>query len=364
MEGLSPVLLANANKMGFKEFTLVQIESFAPIVAGSDVLARAPTGTGKTAAFMLPLLHRLVSGEKFRAIVLEPSRELVIQAANECRRLAAGTDIRVIAAYGGTDPRRQEDLIRAGSQVIVGTPSRVRELLQSRVLAASDVSVIVLDEADRLLYKQFAEDSSHIASQLPRTRQTLLFCVQMPADMMVLASKLLKPGFSTVRTGTVFGTTVSHFVAVGEAKPKLLAKLLRETPVKSVVFCSTVDSASDLAKALRYHGLSPVLLLHSELKPFQRHSVVKRFAAGGGVLVATDLVARGVHFADVKRVYSFDISQSFYLHRAGRTGRMRTTGECVSILTAEEVPHLRRVLSSFGITVAVLPSSGRRPARA
>ena len=342
--------------MGFKEFTQVQIECFEPIASGRDALARAPTGTGKTAAFMFPLLQRLLLGQKFRAIVLEPTRELVIQAANECRRLAAGTDVRVVAAYGGTDPRRQEALVAAGSQVIVGTPGRVRDLLQKRVLLAAEVSSIVLDEADRLFSKQFVEDSLHVASQLPRSRQTLLFCVQMPAVYSPLVTRMLKPGYYEVKTGIVSGNTVRHFTIITANKPKTLAQLLKQMPVKSVVFCSTEESAKEVTASLRFHGITGVMTLHSHLEAVQRHSVIKRFASKGGILVATDLAARGLHFAGVKRVYSFDVSPEFYVHRAGRTGRMRTPGECVNIAAKEELTSLKRVLSSVGVIAEALPS--------
>ncbi|MEK6923776.1 MAG: DEAD/DEAH box helicase [Candidatus Micrarchaeota archaeon] len=351
--GLSAELAKTA---GYATPTEIQAKTLAPILAGGDVVARAPTGTGKTAAFAIPVLERILRKEISRAIVIEPSRELTIQAANETRKIAGSAAVRVVAAYGGTPPERQAELIKQGAQLVIGTPGRLRELLQSGVLKPGGVNCLVLDEADRLLGEQFSDDVCHIASRLPPQRQTLLFAVHMP--QMLLAQwqeKLLRKEFAQINAKQ--GGDITHYYAVTGNKTKTLAEQLRIHPCKSLVFSTTTEGADQLAKELRFHGVYP-LLLHSNRDSDERNSAVKRFKqTDGSVLVATDIAARGMHFPNVARVYSLEptATPEGYLHRAGRTGRMEEKGECITLCTAGEVKKLVQTAKAVGIAVIELP---------
>jgi ATP-dependent RNA helicase DeaD len=354
MEGIDEKLSQEVIAAGYTTLTPIQLESIKLGLAGEDLIARAPTGTGKTAAFLIPILNRALMDRQLLAVVVEPSRELAIQAANECRKLSGALPVRAVAAYGGTPATRQSELIKAGAQVIIGTPGRLRELVQSGVLKPSLVKILVLDEADRLMGEQFIKDVTHMASRIGKDRQTMLFCVQMPAYTLEHAKKFLKPVFAQVKVGVVSTATVKHSYIITKDKTRVLAKLLSsKNKVKSVVFCSTATAARGLVKDLRYHGVRPILL-HSQLDSSERNDAVRRFAQeeDHGVLIATDLAARGMHFEGVKRVYSFDLpaQPDFYLHRAGRTGRMGHSGECISLVEENETGKLKQILSAFGIT--------------
>ncbi len=370
---------AALEKMGFQKLTEIQLESIGAIAGGRDVVARSPTGTGKTAAFLIPIIEKIISleekekekiGEKNsspqtskkqaakKALVLEPSRELAIQAANECRKLAEGSEVRCVAAYGGTPPERQEQLISNGSQVVIGTPGRVKELMQRGVLKPGEYAFLVLDEADRLLAEQFEKDVLHIASRFPRQRQTLLFSVQMPAGKLKLALHLLKKDFAEIKVGKVAGETVKHFYMVAENKPRALAEMLKKAGEKTLVFCTTAESAGQLKRDLKFHGVG-ASVFHSQVSSHRRQEVVKKFKQiheenyfdHGEILIATDVAARGMHFPKVKRIVSYELPSipEFYLHRAGRTGRMGEQGECVSIVSENELPKLRKILSFCGV---------------
>lgn len=329
---------------GYAVPTEVQRRVFVAIAEGSDVVARSPAGTGKTAAFTVPLIERILAGKLRRVVVIEPSRELVIQAANESRRLIGTEAVRVVAAYGGTPPQRQEELIASGAQIIIGTHGRLTELLQSGVLKPSGVDCLVLDEADRLLNDQFIDGVRHFASRLPRERQTLMFGVTLPSEVAGVALEFVKRDFVDVTAGRD-GGGVAHKLLVAEDKVKALAKQIKEHPVKSLVFCTDTTRLEEIVAGLKYHGLRAIVL-HSGRESQQRNSSVKRFAEGSeNILVATDLASRGLHFPDVARVYSVELPKSpqDYIHRAGRTGRMRKSGECISICTSEEVRELHKL---------------------
>ncbi len=351
MQELPQTLQSNLHALGYRTLTEIQETCLQVIPTGTDVLARSPTGTGKTAAFLLPLLARMLVQPGTKALVLEPSRELVIQCANECRKLCAGTSIRVVAAYGGTDSARQEHLIAAGAQVIVGTTGRVSEFLQKGILKPSEYAILVLDEADRLLSTQFEKETTHIASRMSKERQTLLFCVQMPSNVLEKASNILKKEYATIKAGIVAGHSVKHDFITTHEKTRVLASLLRRYNVKSLVFCNTADEVKKLKKDLAYHGVH-AQALHSSLRSDERQKITHSFSvAHTGVLIATDLASRGVHVPGIRRVYSFDVPEKpeWYIHRAGRTGRMGEKGECTSIILPSEIKKLKNVLSACGI---------------
>ncbi|MBI3587993.1 DEAD/DEAH box helicase [Candidatus Micrarchaeota archaeon] len=351
---LNPHLKESVQLLGFRHLTQIQADTFRPAMEGRDFIARSPTGTGKTAAFLIPLVERMGKDPTLKAVIIEPSRELAIQAANEGRKLAGASSVRIVAAYGGTPPKRQAELIKDGYQIVIGTPGRLHELLQKGVLKPSLFSILILDEADRLFADEFRKEVLHIASRIAKTRQTMLFSVQMPAEVLEMAAKLLKADFKKIKLGTAAAQTVRHYIVISDEAPRALAKLIGKNPVKSLVFANSAEEADELRKSFRFFGLPYPIVLHSGLDSQARHSAVRRFVQGcsESVLISTDLGARGMHFPDVKTVYSIGLpnTPSFYLHRSGRTGRMGKTGECVSIIPQTELKKMNAILSHCGIT--------------
>jgi len=357
MERMDARLQVSLKAMGFTQLTEVQKESFAPALAGKNLLVRAPTGTGKTAAFLVPIIQRMFNDLTLKALVIEPSRELAVQAANECRKIVGTNGILVVAAYGGTSPARQDELVAMGARIIIGTPGRIKEMLSKGVLKPSLYAVLVLDEADRLFQGEFSAATSHIASRLPKKRQTMLFCVQMPTTDLSHATKLFGE-LEPIKVGKVAQERVTHFFVVAVNKNRALAKLVKANPVKTIVFCASSLDVEQVRKELRYNLVNS-LALHSELDSKKRHSAVRRFAQGGTlVLVASDLAARGMHFALVKRVYSVGVpaKKEFYLHRAGRTGRIGESGMCISVVTKDDLKQLRIAYENLGVQAKEMAS--------
>lgn len=337
-------------KAGYATLTEIQEKAIPIALSGKDLVARSSTGTGKTAAFLVPILNRALSSPKFKALVLEPSRELAIQAANEGRKISQGTGISIVAAYGGTPIEKQAELVNKGAQVVIGTLGRARELWEKQGLPLKDFSVVVLDEADRLLAQQFAEKTVFLVRRIPRERQTMLFSVQMPADALKTAETLLKEDFVQVKAGTVSGVTIEHEYAVVEKKTAKLAKLLPQTG-KSIVFCATTQDAAKLRgelDALKIYSY----LITSDSRAQQRNNALKSFKKNGNlVLIATDLAARGIHVQEVDTIFSFGLPSTpeFYIHRAGRTGRMGRKGKSIALVSKEELKQLKEIYSSLGI---------------
>jgi superfamily II DNA/RNA helicase len=261
-----------------------------------------------------------------------------------------------VAVYGGTPPKRQEELLAKGPQVVIGTPGRLTELLQSGRLKPSQYSILVLDEADRLLSRQMVKEVMHLASRLPPGHQTMFFSVQMPKDALEHGSRLLKPGYKHVKAGKVATETVSHAYVIADNYARTLARLLLAAPGKSMAFCAKAAEADQLAIDLAAHGVHSIVL-HSNLEPKRRSSAMRRFLDGSEpLLVCTDLAARGIHIEAVLRIYSVGLPSSpeFYLHRSGRTGRMGASGECISIITLAEEKPLKNIYASIGVSATKL----------
>jgi len=339
-------------RLGYSPLTQVQERTIPLGVAGTDFYALSQTGTGKTAAFIIPILQQILQKPGTRAVILEPTRELVIQAANECRKICEGMGVLTVAVYGGTPPQKQNELIRKGAQIVIGNPTRIHETLQKGVLKPSDYSIFVLDEADRLLSKQFVDETMHIASRFSGRKQTMMFSVQMPSEAYAYAKALMRPGFAEIKVGKVSANTITHFYTITQDKTQALANLLKANPVKSMVFCATNDEVEELTNTLNKFKIQ-VIQLNSQIKTARRHSAMRRFISGEEqILICTDVAARGIHFPDVEKVYSIGLPSApeFYIHRAGRTGRMNETGECTSIITAEEEKGLKHIFHSCGVT--------------
>ena len=354
MDSLSPALNAALARLKYSPLTAIQLAAIPPALEGKDFYATSPTGTGKTAAFIVPILNRILTApepSKVRALILEPSRELTIQAANETRKIADGMGILTVAVYGGTNPAKQEELVAKGAQIVIGTNGRITEMLQSAKLKPSNYSILVLDEADRLFSEQFSKEVLHIASRLPPDRQTMLFSVQMQKAALAFGEQVMKKDYLRIHEGTVRGDTVSHSYVIADHKPRALTRMMIAHPAKSMIFCGTSKEAEEMVEELAKNKLY-ALVLHAHIKSERRHSAIKRFMDGRELLmVCTDVVARGIHVPNVDRVYSIGIppSPEFYLHRAGRTGRMGRKGECVSIISEDEEKQMKEIYSSIGV---------------
>jgi ATP-dependent RNA helicase RhlE len=354
--GLHPSLVRAAKDLGYAEPTPVQAGAIPPALAGRDVLATAQTGTGKTAAFLLPILHRLLAGPRgsAAALILSPTRELAEQIEAAARGLGRHTAVRSALVVGGQAIGPQERALRAGPDVVVATPGRLLDLLDRGAARLDRVATLVLDEADRMLDMGFLPDVKRITARLPARRQTLLFSATLPPVIARLAGDLLRTP-ATVQIGrraaTAVGITQAAYPVPGHLKTALLRHLLRETDMPSVlVFARTKHGAKKLARAVAADGFT-VAELHSNRSPAQRTKAMDGFRRGQfQVLVATNIAARGLDVEHITHVISTDVPDvpEDYVHRIGRTGRAGAAGDAFVLVSPEEEGSLSRIERQVG----------------
>jgi ATP-dependent RNA helicase RhlE len=341
--GLMDAVVHGVQSLGFIEPTPVQERCIPLILEGRDVIGSAQTGTGKTAAFALPILSRLEDRRGPRCLVLEPTRELAVQVETAFQYYARFTEIEIGVVYGGVGYDRQKKLIQFGVDVVVATPGRLLDLLQQGLLRLDQIQILVLDEVDRMLDMGFLPDVKKIVQLCPTERQTLLFSATIPPEIESLSSWVLRdPEIVEIGVRRSVAETVTHAfypVAVAQ-KFDLLVALLEQTHYESViVFTRTkqaADEISDRLKALKHS----VTVLHSDRKQSERTAALAGFKSGKyEVLVATDIAARGLDIAGVTHVINYDIPlhPEDYVHRIGRTGRAEQAGDAVTLATAEEL---------------------------
>ncbi|MEW6668580.1 MAG: DEAD/DEAH box helicase [Thermodesulfobacteriota bacterium] len=368
--------------LGYEVPTSIQIQSIPTILRGRDLVGEAPTGTGKTAAFVLPILQRLIAGprSKFvRALILAPTRELAEQTHEAIGQLGRYTKRRSVTVYGGVNQNRQVRELRNGAEIVVACPGRLLDLMDQRVIDLRHVEVLVLDEADRMFDMGFLPDVRKILRELPVSRQTLLFSATMPREVQDLARDILRDPV-TVRVGQpVPVSTVSHTMYPVEPhlKTPLLMKLLEHTDTESVlIFTRTKHRATRLSEQMKRAGL-PVALLQGDLSQPQREKALRGFRSGKyRILVATDIAARGIDVSRISHVINYDMPDTIdaYTHRIGRTGRAAKTGDAFTLMTPEDTPLVcgiervlgervvRRALEDFDYTVPAPPSTLRASA--
>ncbi len=348
---LSDAILRAVTDMGFEAASPIQAQAIPAQLEGRDMIGQAQTGTGKTAAFGIPLLQKIdPENKKLQAIVLLPTRELAIQVAEEIRRLAKFMHgIKVLPVYGGQDIVRQIRSLKDGVQVVIGTPGRVMDHMRRKTIRVDHVHTAVLDEADEMLNMGFLEDMETILSQLPQTRQTVMFSATMPPAIADIARKFLQdPVMVRVvkKELTVPKVTQYYYEVKPKNKVEVLCRLLDlYSPKLSVVFCNTKKGVDELVLALQGRGYFAEGL-HGELKQEQRDRVMNGFRNGRTeVLVATDVAARGIDVDDVEAVFNYDIPQDdeYYVHRIGRTGRAGREGKAFSLVVGKEVYKLRDI---------------------
>ncbi|WP_395684443.1 ATP-dependent RNA helicase DbpA [Dokdonella sp.] len=366
---LPPALHASLETLGYVEMTPVQAASLPAIITGRDVIAQAPTGSGKTVAFGLGLLHRLdVTLVKPQALVLCPTRELADQVAKELRRLAAAIpNLKVLLLTGGVALGPQLASLRKDSHVVVGTPGRVQEMIKKQALSLAKVKTLVLDEADRMLDMGFEEAIRDIVRSLPPKRQGLLFSATFPEEIRRIGHDLLREPLEVTIGGAAEKPEIDErFFEVELArKPAALAALLAQyKPESSVVFCNTRRDVDDVVEALGDAGID-ALALHGDIEQRDRDEVLVRFANRScSVLVASDVAARGLDIKDLAAVINYELppDKDIYQHRIGRTARAGAKGLALNLVTPREMPRANTLEALAGSPLcweAIRPAGGK-----
>ena len=353
---LAPALFQGLDALGHVRMTPVQAQALPHLLAGRDLIAQAPTGSGKTAAFGLALLQRLdLADLRVQALVLCPTRELADQVANTVRRLATGLpNMKLLTLFGGVALGPQLASLEHAPHVVVGTPGRVQELLRKKALDLRGVRVLVLDEADRMLDMGFEEPIREIVRATPKDRQTLLFSATYPdAIRDVARASMREPVEVTVAGEATAAPIEQRFYDVEPAsKPAALAGLLIEQGGDSaVVFCNMRRDTEEVVASLAHLGFS-ALALHGDMEQRDREDVLVRFANRScGVLVASDVAARGLDVEDLGVVVNYDVPNDAdtYVHRIGRTGRAGKQGVALTLCTPREQPRLRAIDEALGL---------------
>jgi len=357
--GLSAAMLQAVTKAGYQEPTAIQARAIPPALAGRDVIGCAQTGTGKTAAFVIPLVERLAGGEGPRALILAPTRELAMQIQKTFELLGRPRDVHATLIVGGADMAQQERALRQRPDVLVATPGRILDHMWKGNVNLLAVEVFVLDEADRLLDMGFAPQINQILDALPEERQTLLFSATMPSDVAALAKATLKhpTRIEIAPSGTVATRAEQHlFHTSREQKTQLLRQLLKQEQGSTLVFTRTKSRADRLGRTLQADGLA-VAVLHGDRTMGQRREALEGFKRGRyRVLVATDIMARGIHVTGIAHVINYDLPNSpeDYVHRIGRTARVEATGRASSFVTPEEKGQLHAIEQLLGMRVPVV----------
>jgi ATP-dependent RNA helicase RhlE len=353
-------LLSGIRDLGWQETRPVQSGVIPLALAGGDVIACAETGTGKTAAFLVPILQRFLNEPppqppRTRALVLAPTRELAVQIEDQVQGLTYHTNISSVAVFGGVPMDAQEFALRAGVDIVVATPGRLMDHMRHESVDYSSLELLVLDEADRMLDMGFWPDVQRILSALPAKRQTLLFSATMPAEVLKLTQEFLHdPKYVQVGRRGGPAQTISHnvqTVAAGEKTPWLARWLREEATGPVLVFCRTKIGAERLAGRLSGMGIRAASL-HADRTQQQRMAAVEGFRTGTyPVLVATDVAARGLDIDGIAHVVNYEVPDTpeAYVHRVGRTGRAESTGNALTLVAPEEVRALRALEKAVGV---------------
>jgi ATP-dependent RNA helicase DeaD len=348
--GLSPDIQQALDELGYEDPTPIQEQAIPELLGGHDVIGQAQTGTGKTAAFGLPLLQYLdPDNNEVQAVVLTPTRELCIQVTQALRTYAEHLDIEIVAVFGGAPIRSQQSQLRSGAHVVVATVGRMKDLMARRSLVLTAARYVVLDEADEMLDLGFIEDVERILRMCPSGRQTALFSATMPPPIQKLAEGYMyDPTTISITPKTLTVDAIAQAYVEVPAKDKaarLVALLKTEEPEQAIIFCRTKIGASKLEKNLKDKGLD-VKALHGDMSQGSRDGVMIAFKDHRvRLLVATDIAARGLDIEHVTHVINYDVpaSSEVYVHRIGRTGRVGRTGRAITFVTPAERDEIGRI---------------------
>ncbi len=366
---ISKKVLFSLEKMGYEKPTEVQKQAIPVVAEGKDLIAQAQTGTGKTAAFGIPIIDKVQPKEKkIQALILVPTRELAIQVAKELKDIGRSKRVFVLAVYGGKSIQHQIDFLKRGNDVIiVGTPGRVKDLIDRGYIKLDNVKHFVLDEADRMLDMGFIEDIEYIMSKLPKEKQTLLFSATMPKEILNLAEQFLKDDYETVKVApekvTVDRIKQKAYRVDEDKKFDVFKDVLKETlQGKAIVFTRTKKMADEVAKRLKREGFNADAI-HGDYSQAKRERVLRDFRSGKlDILVATDVAARGLDIKGVEVVYNYDLPNDVesYVHRIGRTGRVGKEGLAISFFTPEEDIFFTRILKTTKAPIELINFSDRQ----
>jgi ATP-dependent RNA helicase RhlE len=370
---LTPHLVKAVTERGFVTTTPIQSAVFPAVLSGGDLVACAQTGTGKTLAFLLPLMHRLLQsgadtdaaaarstakGAGTRVLILAPTRELAVQIEDEFQGLAYHTNLSSVAVYGGVEAGPQERGLRGSADIVVATPGRLLDHMGSNAANFDGLEVLVLDEADRMLDMGFWPSVRRIVASLPENRQTPLFSATMSDEVTRSASQIMRSP-KMIRVGRQEGlaTTIEHVgcLVPGAEKAEWLTRFLKRTHGTSLVFVRTKRGADKLARRLAAGGIK-CAALHADRTQSERSAAVEGFKSGRyKALIATDIAARGIDIDSIGHVVNYEVPPSVdaYVHRVGRTGRAESIGTAVTLVAPEEVTALRVIEKSLNVTFAV-----------
>lgn len=362
---LKESILKAVDDLGYVNPSQIQAEAIPIALAGYDLIGQAQTGTGKTAAFGCAILHNMVKGNNIASIVLTPTRELAIQIYEELNKLSKHEKVNVLAIYGGDSIQRQIRELKRGVDIVVGTPGRVLDLINRKVLPLSHVQSFVLDEADEMLNMGFVDDIESVIKELPKERQTLLFSATMPPQIQKIAKNYMKPDAKIVSikkvSMTVSKITQQYFEVNQRNKFEALCRVLDfDTPNAAIIFCRTKKGVDELVEGLQERNYV-VEGMHGDMSQLHRMRTLKRFKEGSlAFLVATDVAARGIDVEGITHVINYDLTQDVesYVHRIGRTGRADREGTAYSFITPKENSMLRQIrnVTKANIVKAEIPA--------
>jgi ATP-dependent RNA helicase DeaD len=364
--GLSEDILKAVTEMGFEKPSPIQAQGIPPVMEGRDVIGQAQTGTGKTAAFGIPVLQRIdLTSNATQALVLCPTRELAVQVSEELGRLAKYVrGVRIEVIYGGDSIERQIRSLKRGVHIVVGTPGRVMDHMQRGTIKFDQVQMMVLDEADEMLDMGFREDIESILAEMPEERQTILFSATMSKPIMSITKRFQKdPVLIKVVRNELTNQNIEqvYFEVKPQAKVEVMTRLIDMYHLKSLlVFCNTKRKVDEIVEDLQLRGYASEGI-HGDLRQQQRSNVMSKFKAGvTTILVATDVAARGIDVSGLDAVINFDIplDEEYYVHRIGRTGRAGMSGKAFSMVARDEKFRLRQIenYTKVKIEKGVIPS--------
>lgn len=361
-------IIKGLEQAGYVEPFPIQEKAIGPLLQGKDVIGQAKTGTGKTAAYGLPILQRIdLDFQDIQGLVLSPTRELAVQITQELRKLGRYTGTKIATIYGGQSVNIQLEALNHGVHLVVGTPGRIIDLMQRRALILDFVKYVVIDEADKMLEMGFIEDVEYILNAVPMRKQLSLFSATMPEEIIRLSRKYMKePEKILIDSDEPSVETLEQYFTWAEEEDKLttlLEILSRERPVQTIVFCATKYRAHRLAQELerRYHRVVP---LHGDLSQHQRDSSMHRFRAQQvDVLVATDLAGRGIDIPQVACVVNYDAPKDplTYFHRVGRTARAGGSGKAFTLVSQMDHPDFVRIQQMTSVEIKPLRPQDRDP---
>ncbi|MCS0655606.1 DEAD/DEAH box helicase [Cytobacillus firmus] len=357
IENMKPFILEAWKKSAFTQPTTIQAEAVPPALEGRDIIAESPTGTGKTLAYLLPVLEKIDPDKQaVQAVILASSQELVMQILSEIQKWAEGSGIKAASFIGGANVKRQLEKLKKHPHIALGTPGRVLELIKQKKLKMHEVKTIVLDEGDQLLVKEHTQTVQNIVKSTLKERQVLLFSATLPPVVEQLAKKLTADAevIRVEKDETIQAAGVDHIYFVAEArdKIKMLEKVSRLEDIKALVFVKDIGNLTVMAEKLDFKNISSSTL-HSDLSKFDRQKAIKNFRTGKtNMLIATDVAARGLDIKGVTHVVHFDFPKDMnqYVHRSGRTGRFGAGGTVISLVTEREERELKKMAKELGLT--------------